>query len=48
MKRILTIAVMLVAGIAAFAAEPLSEIDILVGQEQRLMPAGPLLTGISG
>ena len=38
---------MLVAGIAAFAAEPLSEIDILVGQEQRLMPAGPLLTGIS-
>jgi Negative regulator of sigma E activity len=47
MKRILTIAVMLVAGIAAFAAEPLSEMDILVGQEQRLLPAGPLLTGIA-
>lgn len=38
---------MLVAGIAAFAAEPLSEMDILVGQEQRLIPAGPLLTGFS-
>ncbi|MCR4860624.1 MAG: hypothetical protein K5910_08185, partial [Bacteroidales bacterium] len=47
MRRILTLAVMLVAGIAAFAAEPLSEIDILVGQEQRLIPAGPLLTGFS-
>lgn len=47
MKRILTIAVMLVAGIAAFAAEPLSEMDILVGQELRLMPAGPLLDGFA-
>ena len=47
MKRILTIAVMLVAGIAAFAAEPLSEIDLLVGQTQQLIPAGPLLTGMS-
>ena len=47
MKRILTIAVMLVVGIAAFAAEPLSEIDILVGQELRLMPAGPLLDGFA-
>ncbi|MBR4212337.1 MAG: hypothetical protein IKR82_00035 [Bacteroidales bacterium] len=46
MKRILTLAVMLVASIAAFAAEPLSEIDLLVGQELRLMPAGPLLNGI--
>ena len=47
MKRILTIAVMLVAGIAAFAAEPLSGMDILVGQELRLMPAGPLLNGFA-
>lgn len=47
MKRILTLAVMLVAGIAAFAAEPLSEIDLMVGQELRLMPAGALLNGFA-
>ena len=46
MKKILTLWVALCAAFA-LSAQPVSEIDLLVGQTQQLIPAGPLLTGFS-
>ena len=52
MKKILAFCLAVTAALALSAQEvpavtPVSEIDLLVGQTQQLIPAGPLLTGFS-
>lgn len=52
MKRLITILLALTAGLALSAQEfpaitPIDEIDLLVDQTQQLIPAGPLLTGMT-
>lgn len=52
-KKILTVITALLSLLTGVRAQgvpavtPISEIDLLVGQTQQLIPAGPLLTGMS-